>query len=70
MALSLVDAVVCALLDLPLVRTRTGRAQALELLALRHEVRVLRWQVKRTQWRAADRLLPAAVSRCLSRTEA
>jgi hypothetical protein len=48
MYFSPVDAVVCALLDLLLVRTRTGRAQALKLLALRHEVRVLRRPVKRT----------------------
>ena len=69
MLLSLVYAVVCALLDQLLVRTSTGRGQAVELLALRHEVRVLRRQVKRTQWRAEDRLLLAALSRCALRTE-
>ena len=33
------------------VRTPSARAQTIELLALRHEVRVLRRQVKRTRWR-------------------
>jgi putative transposase len=68
MLLSLGYAVACVLLDLLLVRTPPGRAQAVELLALRHEARVLRRQVKRTRWRAADRLLLAALSRCVPRT--
>jgi putative transposase len=69
MLLSLVYAVVCALLDLLLARTPAGRAQVVELLALRHEVRVLRRQGKRTRWRAADRLLLAALSRCAPRAQ-
>jgi hypothetical protein len=69
MLLSLVYAVVCALLDLLLARTPAGRAQVVELLAVRHEVRVLRRQAKRTRWWAADRLLLAALSRCAPRTE-
>jgi hypothetical protein len=40
MVLSVVYAVVCGLLDLALVRQPAARAQAVELLALRHEVRV------------------------------
>src|ERR687894_758737 len=63
MLLSVVYAAVCALLGLLLARTPAGRAQAIELLALRHEVRVLRRQVRRPRWRAADRLLLAALSR-------
>jgi hypothetical protein len=38
-----------------------------ELLTLRREVRVLRRQGKRTHWQAADRLLLAALSRCVPR---
>jgi putative transposase len=67
MLLSSVYAVVCTLLDLLLVHMPSGRAQAVELLALRHEVRVLRQQVKRTHWQAADRLLLAALSQCVPR---
>ncbi len=69
MLLPLVYAVVCALLDRLLARTPTGRAQAVELLALRLEVRVLRRPAKRTRWRAADRLLLAALSRCAPRPD-
>jgi hypothetical protein len=59
--------VVCFLLDLLLAQTPTARAQAVELLALRHEVRVPRRQVRRTHLRAADRLLLAALSRRVPR---
>jgi transposase InsO family protein len=45
------------------------RASDVELLALRHEVRVLRCQVKRTRWRPADRLVLTALSRCCPRAE-
>jgi hypothetical protein len=69
MLLSFVYAVVCFLLDLLLAQTPTARAQAVELLALRHEVRVLRRQVRRTHWRAADRLLLASLSRRVPRAE-
>ena len=69
MLLSVVYAVVCALLDLLLAQRSAERAQAVELLALRHEVRVLRRHVKRTHWLAADRLLLAALSRYAPRAE-
>jgi putative transposase len=51
------------------VRTPPERAQTIELLALRHEVRVLRRQVKRTGWRPGDRLFLVALSRRLPRGE-
>src|SRR6266545_68527 len=46
---------------------RGGRLSAadVELLALRHEARTLRRAGGRGAWRPADRLLLAALSRCL-----
>jgi putative transposase len=66
--LSLLYSVVYLLLDLVLVRTRAGDARDVELLALRHEVRVLRRRAKGVPWRHGDRLVFAALSRCLPRT--
>jgi putative transposase len=62
-----VYAVVRLLLDLALLRCRSGTARDLELLALRQEVRVLRRRTKRITWCPGDRLVLAALSRCLSR---
>ncbi|HEY7066798.1 MAG TPA: hypothetical protein VII06_35355 [Chloroflexota bacterium] len=59
-------AVVRLLLDLALLRCRSGTARDLELLALRHEVRVLR-RTKRITWRPGDRLVLTALSRYLPR---
>src|SRR6266545_2363325 len=64
---SLVYALVRLLVDLALVRSRSAAGRDVELLALRHEVRVLRRQVKRTAWRPSDRFVFAALSRCLPR---
>ena len=69
MPLSLVSTILFVLLDLVVVRTLPERAQTIELLALRHEVRVLRRQVKRVRWQPGDRLLLAALSRCVPRRE-
>jgi len=66
---SLAYAIVRALLDLLMINAPWKRAQTVELVALRHEVRVLRRQVARTPWRPADRLVLAALSRCLPRAE-
>jgi hypothetical protein len=57
------------LLDLLVVGAQEGAARGVEVLALRHGVRVLRRNVKRTRWRPADRLVLAALSRCLPRGE-
>src|ERR671933_2863470 len=67
MLASLLYAVVRLLLDLALLRCRSSSARDLELLALRHEVRVLRRRTKRIAWRPGDRLVLAALSRCLTR---
>jgi putative transposase len=67
--LSLLYTVVCVLFDFVVLRPMSARAQAIELLALRHEVRVLRRHVKRTGWRPGDRQLLTALSRCLPRRE-
>ena len=64
---SILYAAVRLLLDLALLRCRNGTAHDLELLALRHEVRVLRRRTKRIPWRPGDRLVLAALSRCLPR---
>jgi putative transposase len=64
---SILYAAVRLLLDLGLLRCRDSTARDLELLALRHEVRVLRRRTKRIFWRPGDRLILTALSRCLPR---
>jgi putative transposase len=66
---SLVYAVVRLLLDLALLRCYSGTARDLELLALRHQVRVLRRRPTRIAWRPGDRLVLAALSRCLPQAD-
>jgi len=66
---SLAYALFRAVLDLLLIRTRRAHACELELLMLRHEVRVLRRQTKRPGWRPGDRLVFAATSRRFPRHE-
>src|SRR5687767_3478409 len=68
MLLSLIYAPVRLLPDLLLIRSSAGGARDAELLALRHEVRVLRRRTKRVPWRPSDRLRFAALSRRLLRT--
>ena len=67
MLLAVLYAVLTLLLDALLLRTRSAAARDIELLALRHEVRVLRRRTRGTRWRPSDRLLWAALSRCLPR---
>jgi putative transposase len=67
MLLSILYAMVRALLGLVVLRTRGGAAKDVELLVLRHEVAVLRRQVGRPRLAPQDRLLLAALSRLLPR---
>src|SRR3712207_1115951 len=68
MLLSALYAIACLLADLALVPCRGSAARDVQLLALRHEVRVLRRTTKAPARRQGDRLLLAALSRCLPRT--
>jgi hypothetical protein len=68
MFLSVLYAICSCLLDLLLPRAGVERACQVELLALRHEVRVLRRQIKRTRWGPADRLVLTALSHCFPRS--
>jgi putative transposase len=67
--LSILYAVVCLLIDLTLVRSRPAAARDVELLALRHEVRVLRRAAKRNRWRPGDRFVLSVLSRTLTRAD-
>jgi putative transposase len=69
MRLALVYSLVCWLLRVALGRDPAAQAEMVELLALRHEVRVLCRQVKRSTWRRRDRLLLAGLSHCVPPAE-
>jgi len=57
------------LIDLALLRSRSTAARDLELLALRHEVRVLRRSARPHRWWPGDRLVLAALSQRLARSD-
>jgi putative transposase len=65
--LSILYALLSLLPDLVLVRSQRGRTRDVELLALRHEVRVLRRQARRTAWHSGDRFVLALLSQHLPR---
>jgi putative transposase len=67
--LSIVYVLVRLLLGLRLLRSRRAAAQEVELLILRHKVGVLRRTAERPRWRVGDRLILAALSRCVPREE-
>ncbi len=69
MLFSLLYAVVHLLLEILIVRSRSTARLEAEVLALRHQLRVLERQVGRPRWQPADRLLLAAVSRVLPRPD-
>ena len=63
MLLSLLYSVVRFLLEILLVRTSSEARLRAEVLALRHQLRVLERQVKWPRWQQSDRLLLTALSR-------
>ena len=67
MLLALLYSVFRLLLDALIDRQRSDASLRLELLVLRHQLRVLERQVKRPRWRSADRLTLAGLSRRLPR---
>jgi putative transposase len=56
------------MLELVLLNFRSEQSKEVELLALRHEVEVLRRQVRRCAYEPADRAFLAALSRLLPRS--
>ncbi len=66
MLLAFIYSLVRLVLDLVDVRLRVDDPAA-ELLLLRHQLRVVRRQVKRVQLNSADRTILAALSRRVSR---
>ena len=67
MILGLLYSVVRTLVDLLLIRLKSDTALQVEVLALRHQLRVLERQVTRPRFRHGDRLILAALSRRLLR---
>jgi putative transposase len=57
----------CRLFELMMLLARRERSKELEILVLRHELSILRRQVRRPQFAPRDRLLLAALSRVLPR---
>jgi len=67
MILGLVYSVVRSLLDFLVLCRKSEAALQIEVLALRHQLRVLEHQVHRPRFQPADRLLLSALSRVLPR---
>jgi putative transposase len=68
MMLSLLYVLACRLVGLLTWRARSDAAKELEIVVLRHQVAVLHRQVKRVEYRPADRALLAVLSRALPRS--
>ena len=67
MSIALLYSLVRFLLDALLTRRQSELRLRAEVLALRHQLRVLERQVRRSRWQPADRLLLTALSRALPR---
>ena len=67
MALSFLYLVTCRLLGILLGRFQSEHAKDVEIAVLRHQLEVLRRQVKRPEFQPADRALLAALSQALPR---
>ncbi len=68
MLVSCLYVVVCRLLELLVLFARRDRAKELEILVLRHELSILRRQVRQPRFEPHDRLVLAALSRALPRS--
>jgi putative transposase len=67
LVVSVVYVLACRLFGLVVLLARGDRSKELEILALRHELSILRRQVRRPRFAQRDRLVLAALSRLLSR---
>ena len=67
MLVSVVYVLFCRLLGLVVLLSRRERSKELEILVLRHELSILRRQVRQPRFEPHDRLLLAALSRVLPR---
>lgn len=67
MIVSIVYVVFCRLLELVVLLGRRERSKELEILVLRHELSILRRQVRQPRFGPHDRLVLAALSRVLPR---
>jgi hypothetical protein len=65
--LSLAYAVVCLVLEALIIQGRGNGQLRAEVLALRHQLRVLERRAGRPRWQPCDRLLLVAISRVLTR---
>lgn len=65
--MSFVFVLACRLFELVVLLVRCDSSKELEILALRHELAILRRQTRRLQFTPSDRFLLAALSRVLPR---
>src|SRR5215510_13199491 len=56
---------ICFLTDLVLVRTRSDARRPAQVLALRHQLRVLARKAGKPAWQPGDRLVLAATTPCM-----